>query len=268
MLVKFNFTIRNFKIVMKKSFQIVYIMFLAWLYCSCNNSTSKIASNSSNTIDSTKKVKDVTINCPLAKRGMNMDSMKPFAEVEKYIEFLERSDRAIWQKPDTVILSMGLKGTETIADVGAGSGYFSFRFADKLPKGKVIAIDIEPEMVRHIHHKVMSSNIKNIEVVLASADDPKVPENVNVVFICDVLHHLKDRTKWLTRLYSELKSGTRLILIEFKEGNLPEGPPEKIKISAKEMQFTLSSVGFVFLRKDTALLPYQNYFEFTKKQIE
>jgi len=250
---------------MKKPFQIICIICLTVLYFSCNSSTNKNVSNSASTVDTTKKAMDVPINCPLAKQGMNMDSMKPFAEVEKYIEFLERTDRAIWQKPDTVILSMGLKGNETIADVGAGSGYFSFRFADKLPKGKVIAIDIEPEMIRHIHHKVMSFDIKNIEVVLASKEDPKVPENVNLVFICDVLHHLTDRAKWLSKLYSELNSGTRLILIEFKEGNLPEGPPEKIKISAKEMQSTVSSVGFVFVLKDTALLPYQNYFEFTKK---
>jgi ubiquinone/menaquinone biosynthesis C-methylase UbiE len=250
---------------MKKSFQIISIICLTLLYCSCNNSTKKTAGNSANTVDSIKKVKEVPIDCPLAKQGMNMDSLKPFADVEKYIEFLERSDRAIWQKPDTVVLSMGLKGTETIADVGAGSGYFSFRFTDKLPKGKVIAIDIEPEMIRHIHHKVMSSNIKNIEVILASADDPKIPEKVDIVFICDVLHHLKNRDKWLDKLYSEINKGAKLILIEFKEGNLPEGPPENIKISAKEMLTVVKAAGFELIENNTSILPYQNYFVFEKK---
>jgi ubiquinone/menaquinone biosynthesis C-methylase UbiE len=194
-----------------------------------------------------------------------MDHMKPFAETEKYIEFLERKDRALWQKPDSVVSAMKLKGTETIADVGAGSGYFTFRFASHLPKGRIIAIDIDPEMIRHIHHKAMSSEIENIDMVLASADDPKIPEYVTVVFICDVLHHLKDRAKWLSKVNSEIKKGTRLVLIEFKEGALPEGPPEKIKISAKEMESSVSNAGFALVKKNTSMLPYQNYFEFVKK---
>jgi ubiquinone/menaquinone biosynthesis C-methylase UbiE len=200
----------------------------------------------------------------MRKYGIDMHNMKPFADVEKYIEFLERKDRAIWQKPDSVVSFMKLKGNETIADIGAGSGYFSFRFANALPKGKVIAIDIEPEMIRHIHHKAMTSKIKNIEVALASADDPKVPDKVDVVFICDVLHHLTNRAKWLAKLYSEVSKGTRLILIEFREGELPQGPPEKMKISSKEMLSVVSGAGFTLIKKDSTLLPYQNYFEFKK----
>jgi SAM-dependent methyltransferase len=250
---------------MKRTLQLISLIFITGFYFSCSNSNNKTAKNPGDALDTLKKANDVPINCPLAKQGINMDSIKPFAETEKYIEFLERKDREIWQKPDAVIESLKLKGTETIADVGAGSGYFSFRFASKLAHGKVIAIDIDPEMVRYIHHKVMSSNIKNIEVVLALADDPKIPEKVNVVFICDVLHHLKDRTEWLAKLSSEINKGTKLVLIEFKEGNLPEGPPENIKISSKEMISTVGGAGFAFIKKDSTLLPYQNYFEFEKK---
>jgi arsenite methyltransferase len=246
---------------MKKVFLGIAIISCTILYCSCNHSGNKAAVSS----DDFKTKNETPIDCPLRKQGINMDHMKPFAEVEKYIEFLERKDRATWQKPDAVISSLNLKGTETIADVGAGSGYFSFRFASKLPKGKVIAIDIEPEMIRHIHHKAMSSNIKNIEVVLASEDDPKISEKVDVVFICDVLHHLKNRAEWLKKLFSELNRGTKLILIEFKEGNLPEGPPEKIKISGKEMLALVNGAGFSLIKDNTTILPYQNYFVFEKK---
>jgi ubiquinone/menaquinone biosynthesis C-methylase UbiE len=246
---------------MKKLFQVISIISFSIFYISCNNSDKKTVSSS----DNNKKGNETPIDCPLRKQGINMDHMKPFADVEKYIEFLERKDRAIWQKPDVVISTMELKGTETIADVGAGSGYFSFRFASKLPKGKVIAIDIDPEMIRHIHHKVMSSDIKNIDVVLASEDDPKIPEKVDIVFICDVLHHLKNRDKWLDKLYSEINKGAKLILIEFKEGNLPEGPPEKIKISGKEMLTLVSRAGFTLIKNNTTILPYQNYFVFEKK---
>ena len=133
------------------------------------------------------------IDCPLHAKGVHPADLKPFAETEKYIEFLERPDRAEWQKPDAVVAALGLKGNETITDVGAGSGYFTFRFAKALPRGKVVATDIDPEMIRHIHHKVLTESIPNVGVVLADAADPTVPSNTDVVFITDVLHHVSNR---------------------------------------------------------------------------
>lgn len=78
------------------------------------------------------------IECPLHRAGIDPTKLRPFEEVEKYIQFLERADWAQWQKPDEVIKALGLKGTETVADLGAGSGYFTFRLAKALSKGKVI----------------------------------------------------------------------------------------------------------------------------------
>jgi hypothetical protein len=95
----------------------------------------------------------VPIDCPLRKQGIDPSLMRPFEEVENYIAFLERPDRARWQKPDEVVSALGLTGGETVIDLGAGSGYFAFRLAEALPRGKVIAADIEPEMIRHVHHK-------------------------------------------------------------------------------------------------------------------
>jgi ubiquinone/menaquinone biosynthesis C-methylase UbiE len=244
-----------------KTIKNIFLILPSVILMSCNSSDTKTAS----TTDSTKNDTSVPIDCPMRKYGMDMKNMKPFADVQKYIAFLERADRAIWQKPDSVVSYMNLKGDETIADVGAGSGYFSFRFANALPKGKVVAIDIEPEMIMHIHHKVLASKIKNMEVVLATADDPKVPAKANIVFICDVLHHLTNRAQWLATLYSEITKGTKLILIEFREGDLPQGPPEKMKITSKEMLALMTGAGFTLIKKDSTMLPYQNYFEFEKK---
>ncbi len=205
------------------------------------------------------------INCPLEKQGVNVHGMKPFQDTEKYIEFLEKKERAAWQKPDEVISAMKLRGSEVIADVGAGSGYFSFRFSKALPGGKVYAIDIDPGMLRHIHHKSLSGERGNIDVILATGDDPKVPGNADIVFICDVLHHVENRSHWLLKLYSEMKKDSHLILVEFKEGKLPQGPPEHMKISGKEMVTLVARAGFDLVKKDSRLLPYQNYFEFVKK---
>jgi cyclopropane fatty-acyl-phospholipid synthase-like methyltransferase len=112
---------------------------------------------------------------------VSADALHPFADTETYIEFLERPDRAVWQKPDEVVSALHLAGTETLVDVGAGSGYFTFRFAKVLPKGKVIAVDVQPEMVRHIHHKVITEGITNVQAVLADPTDPSVDPSADVV---------------------------------------------------------------------------------------
>ncbi len=206
----------------------------------------------------------IPIDCPLRKKGVDVDHIKPFEDTEKYITFLEREDRMKWQKTDAVIEKLNLKGNERIADVGAGSGYFSFRFASMLPKGKVYAIDIEPEMIRYIHHKAMINDIKNIEAILTEPDDPKVPGDSDIVFICDVLHHIENKSLWVKKVHDQMKKGARLILIEFKEGDLPEGPPEKIKISQNEITKIVINGGFTRISADDKLLPYQTFLVFKK----
>jgi len=204
------------------------------------------------------------IDCPLHNQGVDTHNLKPFEEVEEYIAFLERPDRAAWQRPDAIVDALELSGTEVIADVGAGSGYFTFRFAKALPEGGVRAIDIEPEMLRHIHHKVTSAGISNIEVVVATPDDPHVDGKEDLVFICDVLHHVEGREAWLARLFSQTKSGARLVLVEFKEGELPQGPPEAMKISKESIIELVGNAGFVLAGDRSDLLPYQSFLVFSK----
>lgn len=204
------------------------------------------------------------VDCPLAKAGLSGGDLKPFKDVEKYIAFLERPDRAKWQKPDAVVAAMKLGGDETVVDVGAGSGYFSFRFARALPRGKVIAIDIAPEMVRHVHHKAMTEKLTNVQAVVGKTDDPSVPAGADVVFVCDVLHHVPGQAAWLGKLAGQMKSGARLVLIEFKQGRLPQGPPEKLKLSRAKQLALATGAGLVLDEEKPKLLPYQTYMVFRK----
>jgi 2-polyprenyl-3-methyl-5-hydroxy-6-metoxy-1,4-benzoquinol methylase len=205
------------------------------------------------------------IECPLRKAGVDPQHLKPFEDIQKYVAFLERPDRAAWQRPDDVVRALHLTGTEVIADVGAGSGYFTFRLAAAVPQGRVVATDIEPEMIRHIHHKAMTEGIRNVEPVLAAADDPKVPAEADIVFVCDVLHHVSDRPAWLLRLHDEMKPGARLTLVEFKDGDLPEGPPAALKIPRDEMLRLVRASGFVLIGEEKDLLPYQTFLVFRKE---
>jgi ubiquinone/menaquinone biosynthesis C-methylase UbiE len=204
------------------------------------------------------------IECPLRKLGINPGELKPFEDTQKYIDFLERGDRAIWQKPDAVIQELHVSGTEKIADVGAGSGYFTFRFARVLPQGKVYAIDIEPEMLRHIHHKAMTEGVRNIEVIKATPDDPMIPPGVDLVFICDVIHHIKDRELWLKKLSMEMKKGAQLVVIEFKEGDLPEGPPAAVKVPKRKLIDMIVTHNFKLDIDKSNFLPYQTFLIFSK----
>jgi ubiquinone/menaquinone biosynthesis C-methylase UbiE len=204
------------------------------------------------------------IDCPLRKQGIDHSQMRPFEDVERYISFLERGDRAVWQKPDEVVAALALTGVESIVDLGAGSGYFAFRFAKAVPRGKVIAADVEPEMVRHIHHKAMTEGIGNVEAKLIKADDPSVPPNIDLVFICDVLHHVSDRSTWLASISQVMPSGARLAVLEFKEGELPEGPPESMKIAREEIVKLVTGAGLVLASEHSELLPYQVFLVFRK----
>jgi ubiquinone/menaquinone biosynthesis C-methylase UbiE len=204
------------------------------------------------------------IDCPLRKGGIDPAQVRPFADVEQYIAFLERADRAVWQKPDEVVAALGLRGEETVVDLGAGSGYFTFRLAKVLPRGKVIAADTETEMIRHIHHRVMTESVQNVRAVLIQPANPEIPAEADLVFVCDVLHHVADRAAWLDELASEMKAGARVVLIEFKEGRLPEGPPESAKITRAQMLELMTKAGFTLVNERAELLPYQTFLVFRK----
>lgn len=204
------------------------------------------------------------IDCPLRKHGIDPDKLRPFDEVEEYIAFLEGPDRALWQKPDQVVAALGLKGTETVVDLGAGSGYFTFRLANALPGGRVIASDIEPEMIRHIHRKAMTEGVENIQAELVQQTDPELPDGVDLVFVCDVLLHVRDRSTWLAKLAGEMQPGASLALIEFREGDLPQGPPESKKIPRDKIIELADAAGLTLVSEHPNLLPYQVFLVFRK----
>ena len=204
------------------------------------------------------------IDCPLHKAGIEAKSLRPFEEVEQYIAFLERPDRATWQKPQAVIAALGLQGDETVTDVGAGSGYFSFPLAAALPEGLVRAVDIEPEMIRHIHHRVLEEKLGNLEVALATPEDPGVESDTDLVFVCDVLHHVSDPDAWLATLHDELRPGAKLALVEFKQGDLPAGPPAAMKIGRDRLVQLVVDAGFHLIEEQPDLLPYQMFLVFQR----
>src|ERR1035441_8224244 len=128
---------------------------------------------------------------------------------DEYAQVLEDPQRDSWQKPHEVVMALDLKPTETVADIAAGSGYFTRRFA--MHAGKVYAVDIDAKLLE----LAMKNAPKNVEAVLAAPDDPKLPAaSVDTIFFCDVLHHIDGRAAYYPKLAKTLKPGGRIVVIE------------------------------------------------------
>ena len=187
----------------------------------------------------------------------HLDKHRPFGSVKTYISHLDRKERDLWQKPEAVITKLELKAKDVVADVGAGSGYFALRIAKRYPQGRVIATDVEPKMLTHIQQRAKALKLTNVTTALATFTDPKVDSKSDLVLVADVLHHVQDQSAWLASIFKAMKPGARLAVIEFKEGNLPKGPPAHIKIPRKKLLALLTKPGFQNPVVHDNLLPYQ-----------
>jgi Methylase involved in ubiquinone/menaquinone biosynthesis len=126
-------------------------------------------------------------------------------------------DRDSWQMPAEVLRAMKLQPGQLVADIGAGGGYFTFRFARAVGEtGRVFAVDIDTEMLEHVRDRARRENIGNVEIIEAQPDDPRLPpEGVDVIFICNTYHHLSYRENYFRRLRGALRPNGRLMIVEF-----------------------------------------------------
>jgi arsenite methyltransferase len=180
----------------------------------------------------------------------------PPANAAEYAHVLNDPKRDEWQKPHEVIQALALRSDESIADIGAGTGYFSQRFARHA--AKVYAVDIEPKLL------AMIKGSSRIQTVVAAPDDPKLkPASVDTVFFCNVLHHIDNRAPYWAKVAAALKPGGRIVVMEFHKKPLPVGPGPGMKIDQAAMVEELKAAGFT-LAKQHDFLPYQYFLEFKR----
>lgn len=185
---------------------------------------------------------------------------------KSYIRTLEDPKRDAYQKPHEVIMALGLRGGEIIADVGAGSGYFTFRLAPHLgEQGKVYAVDVSPDMILHINRRIRELKVKNVVSVLAAPDDPLLADrSVDRFFFSDSWHHIENQTQYLALMKRMLKPGGQVVMIDFHKKELPVGPPMQMKLAREDVIKQLESNGFR-LSKEHTFLPYQYFLVFAPK---
>jgi ubiquinone/menaquinone biosynthesis C-methylase UbiE len=183
-----------------------------------------------------------------------------------YIASLDDPARDAYQKPAEVMKALALREGEVVADIGAGSGYFAVRFARAVgPNGRVYAVDVSPDMVRHLNRRVRDEKLSNVVAVLSDPDDPLLPDaSVDRFVIVDTWHHVEDRAKYLGLMRRMLKPGGQVVHIDFQKKELPVGPPVEMKIAREDLVREMDAAGFRLSAEHT-VLPYQYFLVFTPR---
>lgn len=181
------------------------------------------------------------------------------------LEWLDRPERAEEERPGLVIDAMGLREGDVVADLGAGSGYFTFRLAAKVGQtGKVLAVDIQDEMLATLRQRAAALGVTNVREIKGSETDPKLPAlGVDQVLMVDVYHELAYPFEVMTNVRKALKPGGRVVFVEYRKED-PSIPIKELhKMSVAQLTKEMNAVGLVHLRT-IETLPAQHIVIFAK----
>ncbi len=180
-------------------------------------------------------------------------------------DWLVRPEREAEEQPDAALDAIGIAKGATVADIGAGAGYFTWRLAERVgPAGKVYANDIQPEMLELLRRNVEQRKLANVETVLGAGDNPKLPrDSLDLVLLVDVYHEFSAPQAMLRRIRESLRKDGRLVLLEYR-GEDPKVPirPEH-KMTVAQVKAELEPEGFRLERVSEAL-PRQHILIFRK----
>jgi len=185
-----------------------------------------------------------------------------FEGAETWAKEFDAAERDAWQKPHEVLEALKIGKSATVADIGAGTGYFATRIARLAPQGRVYAVDVEPDMTRYLGERATREGLSNLIPVLAQGDNAALPESVDLALLVDTFHHIGHRTAYFTRLKSLLKDDGRLAIIDFKADS-PDEPPPQYRIPPEQAVKELAAAGFTLVEQPS-FLPRQYMLVFRK----
>jgi len=184
------------------------------------------------------------------------------------IGWLERRDREGEEKPFLVIEQLELEADDVVADIGAGSGYFSFLIAPSVPEGKVVAVDIQPEMLDFIESKKKLKKVSNIEPHLGTIEDTRLPENtVDLAIMVDAYHEFSHPREMAQSLLKGLKPGGRVVFLEYRGEDPSVSIKPLHKMTVKQVTREMEAVGLEFVEVRD-FLPIQHFLVFRKPNPE
>jgi SAM-dependent methyltransferase len=180
--------------------------------------------------------------------------------------WLNRPGRIQEEMPDEVVANMKLEPTHVVADIGAGSGYFSFRIAKLVPEGKVLAVDIQQEMLDIVEATKAKEGVTNIQGVKGEIDDPNLPMNsIDAAIMVDAYHEFSHPFEMINGIYNALRPGGRIFLLEYRaeDASVPIRPLHKMT-----QEQVIKEMGVFGLEWTETLdfLPWQHMMVFTKTE--
>ncbi|MFE4106212.1 class I SAM-dependent methyltransferase [Almyronema epifaneia] len=178
--------------------------------------------------------------------------------------WLERSSRKFEESPDLAVDLLDLKPTDIVADIGAGTGYISFRIAPEVPEGKVLAVDLQPEMLDMLATRQSEQGVANVEPIQGAVDDPHLPPaSLDLAIMVDAYHEFAYPQEMMHGIVKALKPGGRVVLAEYRAENPFILIKRLHKMSQKQVKKEMAAVGLVWQKTDDSL-PQQHLMFFQK----
>ena len=178
--------------------------------------------------------------------------------------WLERPEREREERTDLLLKALNLKPTDVVADIGAGTGFFTFLMAPKLPKGNVLAVDIQPEMITYLNEGKTKRKITNVQPVLGTESNPKLSANsIDMAILIDAYHEFSYPREMMDHIVSALKPGGRIVLVEYRAEDPTVQIKELHKLSVAQATKEMKAVGLKLLKNDDRL-PQQHIMFFGK----
>lgn len=186
-----------------------------------------------------------------------------FAEVDRWAAVFDDPARSEWQMPERLVAALGLRPGSVVADIGAGTGYFLGHLAKAVaPGGRVLAVDLEPNMVSYLRDRADKEGVPGVETILAAPDDPHLPAaSADCILLVDTYHHIHDRVAYLRRLQGALTPRGQVVVVDFRKEPLPVGPPPEHKMTREAILAEFQEAGYRLAAEET-FLPYQYFLRF------
>jgi ubiquinone/menaquinone biosynthesis C-methylase UbiE len=179
-------------------------------------------------------------------------------------KWLERNNRQQEENTALAISKMPLTPTAVVADIGAGTGYYTFKIAKKVPQGKVFAVDVQDEFITYLNKKKKELGLQNVQVIKGTTNSPNLPDaSVDLAIMVDVYHELLYPHEILQALHKALKPGGKLLLLEYRSEDPEIAIKELHKMSVKQVTLELTANGFKLYQRNE-LLPIQHFLLYQK----